>query len=50
MSEKDDNIIDNNEEIPQIELPIKTKKPVSLEKLDKIKRCRKEEINEGIKN
>ena len=34
MSEKDDNTIDNidnNEEIPQIEVPIKIKKPVSPE-------------------
>jgi hypothetical protein len=58
MSEKDDNTIDNidnNEEIPQIETPIKIKKPVSPEKLEqlkqcKIKRCRKEERNERIKN
>ncbi len=38
MSELDDNTTDNidnnNEEIPQIEAPIKIKKPVSPEKLE----------------
>ena len=43
MSEKDDNTIDNidnNEEIPQIEAPIKIKKPVSPEKLEQLKYAR----------
>ena len=43
MSEKDDNTIDNidnNEEIPQIEPPIKIKKPVSPEKLEQLKYAR----------
>ena len=44
MSEKDDNTIDNidnnNEEIPQIEAPIKIKKPVSQEKLEQLKQAR----------
>ena len=43
MSEKDDNTIDNidnNEEIPQIEAPIKIKKPVSPEKLEQFKYAR----------
>jgi hypothetical protein len=43
MSEKDDNTIDNidnNEEIPQTEPPIKIKKPVSPEKLEQLKYAR----------
>ena len=43
MSEQDNNIIDNNEvvdETPQIELPIKTKKPVTQEKLEQLKHAR----------
>ena len=59
MSEKDDttndNIDNNNEEIPQIEAPIKIKKPVSQEKLEQLKQARlkgaekKKEIKE-LKN
>ena len=43
MSEQDVNTIDNidnNEEIPQIEPPIKIKKPVSPEKLEQLKYAR----------
>jgi hypothetical protein len=43
MSEKDDNTIDNidnNEEIPQTEPPIKIKKTVSPEKLEQLKYAR----------
>jgi hypothetical protein len=44
MSEKDDNTIDNidnnNEEIPQVEAPIKTKKPVSPERYEQLKQAR----------
>ena len=43
MSEQDNNNIDNIEafeELPQIEAPIKTKKPVSPEKLEKLKYAR----------
>ena len=44
MSEQDVNTIDtidnNNEEIPQIEAPIKIKKPVSPEKLEQLKYAR----------
>ena len=43
MSEQDDNIdnnIDTVEELPQIETPIKTKKPVSPEKLEQLKYAR----------
>ena len=44
MSEQDNNTIDNidnnNEEIPQIEAPIKTKKPVTQEKLEQLKNAR----------
>ena len=44
MSEKDDNTIDNidnnNEEIPQIEAPIKIKKPVSPERYEQLKQAR----------
>ena len=43
MSEQDNNIIDNNEvvdETPQIEPPIKTKKPVTQEKLEQLKHAR----------
>ena len=43
MSEQDNNTIDNIEaveELPQIEAPIKTKKPVSPEKLEQLKYAR----------
>ena len=43
MSEQDNNTIDNNyviEELPAIETPIKIKKPVSLEKLEQLKKAR----------
>ena len=44
MSEKDantiDNIDNNNEEIPQVEAPIKTKKPVSPERYEQLKQAR----------
>ena len=44
MSEQDNNTIDNidnnNEEIPQIEAPIKTKKPVSPERYEQLKQAR----------
>ena len=44
MSEKDDNTIDNidnnNGEIPQVEAPIKTKKPVSPERYEQLKQAR----------
>ena len=44
MSEKDDNTIDNidnnNEEIPQVEASIKTKKPVSPERYEQLKQAR----------
>lgn len=58
MSEQEhnnDNDIEIIEEIPQQEVPIKTKKQLSPEKLEqlkqaKIKRSRKEERNERIKN
>ena len=43
MSEQDNNIIDNIEvvdETPQIEPPIKTKKPVTQEKLEQLKHAR----------
>ena len=44
MSEKDDNTLDNidnnNEEIPQVEAPIKTKKPVSPERYEQLKHAR----------
>ena len=43
MSEKENNIDNNdnnNEEIPQIEAPIKTKKPVSPERYEQLKQAR----------
>jgi len=44
MSEQDvntnDNIDNNNEEIPQVEAPIKTKKPVSPERYEQLKQAR----------
>jgi hypothetical protein len=43
MSEQDVNTIDNidnNEEIPQVEAPIKTKKPVSPERYEQLKQAR----------
>ena len=43
MSEQDVNTnynIDNNEEVPQVEAPIKTKKPVSPERYEQLKQAR----------
>ena len=48
MSEQENNLIDNNEvvdETPQIEPPIKTKKPVTQEKLEQLKH-----VTHSIKN
>ena len=40
MSDQENNIDNNNEEIPQVEAPIKTKKPVSPERYEQLKQAR----------
>jgi len=59
MMSEQENIIDENhelvEETPQIEVPVKIKKPISAEKLEQLKQARlkgseKKKRNERIKN
>ena len=40
MSDQENNIDNNNEEIPQIEAPIKTKKPLTPERYEQLKQAR----------